>query len=80
MNKPTIKELLAIEFGARFAPNEKKLPAQSAVFGEDTYSVEYFITNRKCYDFEPTPTAMFKVNGKRVSRKVFYSHTTKVTA
>ena len=77
---PTTQELLNIEFAARFAPYEKQKPAQSAVYNNIKYSVEYFIAKRKCYDFMPTPTAMFKVNGKRVSRKVFYSFAVQVAA
>lgn len=77
---PTRNQLIAIECAAHFHPHEKKRPAQSAVYGNTTYSVEYFVSNRKCYDGLPTPTAMFKINGKRVSRAVFYSNATEVAA
>jgi hypothetical protein len=78
--KPTRNQLHQIEWAAKFIPSEDKRPAQSAVYGDTTYSVEYFVTNRECYDGLPTPTAMFKINGKRVSRAVFYSHATEVAA
>jgi hypothetical protein len=77
---PTRSQLHQIEWAAKFIPGEKKRPAQSAVYGDTTYSVEYFVSNRECYDGLPTPFAMFKINGKRVSRAVFYSHAAEVAA
>lgn len=32
----------------------------------NTFEVSFHIVNRKCYDFEPTPTVQYKVNGKRI--------------
>jgi len=69
--KPTIKQLIWLEIAAKFGPGCAKKPAATLTVGDNTFSVEYFVTNRKCYDNLPTPTAMFKINGKRVSRKVF---------
>jgi hypothetical protein len=69
--KPTAKQLIWLEIAAKFGPGCAKKPAEMLTVGDNTYSVEYFVTNRKCYDNLPTPTAMYKINGKRVSRKVF---------
>lgn len=32
-----------------------------------TFAVSAHIVNRKCYDNEPTPTLLIKVDGKRIS-------------
>lgn len=70
---PTRKQLIAIDSAARFWPDEAKKPASSETIDGRVFSVEYHIVNRKCYDAMPTPTACYKIDGKRVSRAVFYS-------
>ena len=42
---------------------------QELVVGADTFTVSVVEANRKCYDYEPTPTATVKVNGKRIARQ-----------
>jgi hypothetical protein len=69
--KPTIKQRMSVEIAANFGPGCAKKPAEMLTVGDNAYSVEYFVANRKCYDNLPTPTAMYKINGKRVSRKTF---------
>ena len=69
--KPTLSQLIDLKIAAEFSPGCAKKPAATLTVGDTTYSVEYFVTNRACYDNLPTPTAMYKINGKRVSRKVF---------
>jgi hypothetical protein len=77
---PTLSDLINLEFAARFQPGQQKKPAATLTVGENTYSVEYFLTSRKCYDNYATPTAMYKINGKRVSWKVFRSASKGVAA
>jgi hypothetical protein len=71
MNKPTLNQLLDLEHAARFSPDESDKPEATLTINDTTYSVRYFRVNRKCYDGMTTPTAMFKINGKRVSWKVW---------
>lgn len=52
-------------------PNESDKPEATLTIDGITYSVRYFRVNRKCYDGMTTPTAMFKIDGKRVSWKVW---------
>jgi hypothetical protein len=70
---PTRKDLYAIDRSAMFSPGEAAKPAAASEIGGRVFSVQYHVVNRKCYDAMPTPTACYKVDGKRVSRKVFYS-------
>ncbi len=42
---------------------------QELVVGNDTFTVKVIQANRKCYDYEPTPTATVFLNGKRISRQ-----------
>jgi hypothetical protein len=70
---PTLTQLIRLNIAAEFSPGCPQKPAATLTVGDNTYSVEYFVTNRKCYDNFPTPTAMYKINGKRVSRRVFYA-------
>jgi hypothetical protein len=65
---PTRYDLIDLEVSARGGK------PKTLTFGENTFSVEIHIVNRKCYDNQLTPTAMFKVNGKRVSRQKFYGY------
>jgi hypothetical protein len=44
----------------------------TAVINGHTFTVSYFIVERKCYDALPTPTQMIKVDGKRVSKKTAF--------
>lgn len=37
------------------------------------FQVSYHLVNRKCFDFTPTATEMFKANGKRVSRDAAFA-------
>jgi hypothetical protein len=70
---PTRKDLSAIDCSAMFWPGQTPKPAAAAEFDGRVFSVQYHVVNRKCYDSMQTPTAMYKIDGKRVSRKVFYS-------
>ena len=42
---------------------------QELVVGSDTFTVKVIQANRKCYDYEPTPTATVLLNGKRINRQ-----------
>ena len=69
---PTRQQLLTIDCAARYWPGEATKPASVETIEGTEYSVQYHLTNRKCYDAMPTPTACYKINGKRVSRAVYY--------
>ena len=71
MTKPTLDQLLDLEHAARFLPHESDKPEATLTINNTTYAVRYFRVNRKCYDGITTPTAIFKINGKRVSWKVW---------
>ena len=42
---------------------------QEIIIGVDTFKVTMTMVDRECYDFEPTPTATIKMNGKRIARQ-----------
>ncbi len=42
---------------------------QEIVVGSDTFTIKVTQANRKCYDFEPTPTATIYLNGRRIPRQ-----------
>ena len=69
---PTRQQLLTIDSAARYWPDDDVKPASTETIDGVEYSVQYHLTNRKCYDGMPTPTACYKINGKRVSRAVYY--------
>jgi len=69
----TSKQLRDIDKAAFFFPGDNPKPAASADIGGRVFSVQYHVVNRKCYDSFATPTAMYKIDGKRVSRVVFYT-------
>lgn len=66
------KRLLELEVKAHSYPGEDLKPAMSAEIAGHLFTVSSHIVNRKCYDFLPTPTAQFKMDGKRVSRQAAY--------
>lgn len=65
-------ELYAIDSAARFDAIDAPKPAASGVINGRTFTVEYHLVNRKCFDGLATPTASYKIDGKRVSRKTAY--------
>lgn len=69
---PTRQQLSSIDSKACFWPGQDAKPACSQVIEGAEYSVRYHLTNRKCFDSLATPTACYKINGKRVSRAAFY--------
>lgn len=71
MTKPTLNQLLDLEYAARFLPDESDKPEATLTINNTIYSVRCFRVNRRCYDGMTTPTVMFKINGKRVSWKVW---------
>ena len=69
----TYKQLRDIDNAAAFYPGQQSKPAASAEIEGRVFAVEYRLVNRKCYDCLPTPTASYKIDGRRVSRAVFYA-------
>jgi hypothetical protein len=53
--------------------DDQVLPSVTVVINGHTITVSSHYVNRKCYDNLPTPTVMFKVSGKRVSRAAAYA-------
>lgn len=74
----TKRQLFNIDNAAHFDPGQDPRPEVSEEINGVTFSVRYNVANRKCYDSLPTPTACYKIDGKRVSRKVFYSHADRI--
>lgn len=72
MSKQHTDQLRAAQRAAYFEHGETKKPAVSVELGAHTFTVEYIVVNRKCYDFMPTSTVGFKVDGKRTSRAAAY--------
>jgi hypothetical protein len=68
----TYEQLMNIDLAARYWPGESVKPASVETIDGVEYHVEYRLTNRKCYDGMATPTACYKINGKRVSRATYY--------
>ena len=69
----TRKQLRDIDNAAFFFPGDNPKAATSVEIDGRVFSVQYHIVNRKCFDGFTTPTAMYKIDGKRVSRAVFYT-------
>jgi hypothetical protein len=67
------KQLREIDNAAFFFAGDNPKPAASVEIGGRVFSVQYHVVNRKCHDSLATPTAMYKIDGKRVSRTVFYT-------
>lgn len=68
----TRKQLRDIDTAAMYWVGEAPKPEASAQYDGHTFSVKYNEVKRKCFDGFVTPTALYKVDGKRVSRAVFY--------
>ncbi len=68
------KELRDIDNAAAFSPFQEPKPAVSAAIDGRVFTVQYHLVNRKCFDNLATPTAKYKIDGKRVSRTVFYAN------
>ncbi len=70
----TYEQLREIDNTAAFDAWQESKPAASAELDGRTFTVQYRLVNRKCYDCLPTPTASYKIDGKRVARAVFYGN------
>ena len=68
----TIEQLAGIDYAAKFWAGEEAKPAASEVIDGVEYYVQYSVPNRKCHDSLPRPIACYKINGKRVSRAIYY--------
>jgi len=54
------------------SPNSIPEPRTTEIDGH-TYTEEFFIVNRKCYDFQPTPTLLLKKDGKRIAYRAAWT-------
>lgn len=67
-----VRALAKTVSAAMFSPGQPAKPGQEIEIAGKKIRVEYFVTNRKCYDFLPTPTVKFTIDGKRASRAAAY--------
>lgn len=67
------QHLRDLDSAATWFADQEPRPAASMSLDGKTYEVRYFRVNRKCYDFMPTITPIYKIDGKRVTRAKFYA-------
>ncbi len=73
MNTQLLDKLVKLDVSARFEHGAEPIVAQSMQHEGKVFTVAYHVVNRKCYDGLSTSTASYKIDGKRVSKSVFYS-------
>jgi hypothetical protein len=66
------RELSRLSYEASVAMDKGEEASMTKEIAGHQFTVSYHVVNRECYDNLPTPTVMFKVAGKRVSRKAAY--------
>ena len=68
MSQQHVDQLCALVAKARYFPGERPVPPAHGAIGGRAFEVRFLEVKRCCYDGLATPTAMFKLDGRRVSR------------
>ena len=73
----TRDKMYNLESAATFCASEEPKEPKSIIVNGREFLVGCRLVNRKCYDFLATPTAFYKIDGKRVSRAVWFAEAAK---